>query len=113
MHEIIIYGDEKYRCPTCSKQFFYQDVWQTWKCPDCSEGLEILIELEGKRYTANRVSAIDVRSGDHIVLGIFIHAVLNSSVENDNVRLAVKNFGVVKYSKSRQVVRIIGGDTGW
>ena len=81
--------------------------------PDCDEPLDILIELKGRKYMAHRIKADQLSVGDQVVVGLFIHKVLNISDEKNLLKLALKEYGVLKPKKSDFLTSIQGSGDYW
>ena len=89
---------EKYKCSNCDEIKSLREIWKTWVCPTCRQPIDILVEIEGKKYLVNRIAASNIRVSDLVIVGTSLPArVLHQVSESGGkVRLALEGFGVIK-----------------
>jgi len=62
-----IFDTEYWKCPSCDS-LDESNVIQDWKCPTCGDRLWIMVEVDGNRFTLERVMAKDLEKRDLILI---------------------------------------------
>ncbi|MFC1516424.1 hypothetical protein ACFL7E_06655 [Thermodesulfobacteriota bacterium] len=104
-------GEEQYKCSSCSKEPTIHEIITNWRCPDCDKPIDILIELSGSKYMARRVRAQELNKGDCLVIGNFIHEILDLIYEKNQIHIGLKGYGVLKHNPLDFIIIFKGG--GW
>ena len=114
MNSFVEVAGEKYKCRNCEKIFTWHDINKTWKCPNCENLISVLITLKKKKFEANRIRADELKEGNLFVLGDYLHDVLDiAATGKNNLRLALKEYGVISKEMNDIVTVVVGSGVYW
>jgi len=102
---------EIFKCVICTKEFTYDEVKDTWKCPECGDPIYIYAEdLE----TATRIVLIR-KNADELVKGDLVHLSgrltespysvigINSNSPEKKLSVGLKGYGSYNFSKEESI----------
>jgi DNA-directed RNA polymerase subunit RPC12/RpoP len=104
---------EEYECPRCKKDYLYEDIYFNWVCPECNSSIVIHADFNGHNHSILRIRAGALKPGDQVILRTDSYSALNISHENGQVRIALKDFGVIYKNPDEFVACIIGAGRRW
>jgi len=85
-------------------------VNQNWVCPNCSKPISIKFEINGFTHNCHRLLASELEVETPISLrGDYVRFVLAIKEEGANMRIALKEYGVIIIPKDEYVFVINGG----
>jgi len=110
----IMYPKESYKCPTCGVALVERSIPDDWKCATCGSAVAIYAEdHEGRRHTVNRLKPGELQVGHSVVVptsGLkHVHDVLAVTKEPCGYRIALKGYGVIRYSADELLNCVTGG----
>lgn len=100
---------EKYHCPKCETYYQFKDVHLNWKCPVCNHILNIKVSVDNYLHNCQRVTPEELKIEELVTLeNEHIHEILNISKNQNEFRVALKEYRVITLKSNDYVTRIDG-----
>jgi DNA-directed RNA polymerase subunit RPC12/RpoP len=100
---------EKYYCADCERYFSFLEVQQKWRCPICDHIVNIKVSINNYFHNCQRISPKELKIEEMVTMeNEHIHQILNISKDQNDYRIALKEFRTITLRNTDYITRIDG-----